>query len=71
MNGIPRCLVSPASATSCLPSSVVLYRSAPIPRTHSELVKFAAHDQIYGTVSDVLRRMCHSCIKASSTTKGQ
>jgi len=69
MTGPLRCLVTPSSATSCLlfgngnPSS----RSAALPRTHSELVKFALHDSEYETVRDVLYQMYQRCIEGTSS----
>ncbi|KAK0631939.1 hypothetical protein B0T14DRAFT_559678 [Immersiella caudata] len=57
MNGPYRCLVTPSSAMSCLPPGLRLGHSAELPRTHSELVKFASHDPEYDKVCDVLRRM--------------
>lgn len=57
MNGPHRCLVTYSSATSCLPSGIRSNHSVELPRTHSELVKFAFHDPEYGRVSDVLCRM--------------
>jgi hypothetical protein len=70
MNGIPRCLVTPTSATSCLPLGVLSDYSAGVDRTHSELVKFAFHDSEYDKVSYILSRMYQNCIKASNTTGG-
>jgi hypothetical protein len=57
MSGIPRCLVTPTSATSCLPSGVLLDHSIAIDRIHSDLVKFALHDDEYDKVSYVLSQM--------------
>ena len=66
MNGPRRCLVSPDSATSCLPPDNSLGHSAELPRTHSELVKFALHDPEYEKISDVLCQMHQACFEASS-----
>ncbi|KAH8755743.1 hypothetical protein F5883DRAFT_370600, partial [Diaporthe sp. PMI_573] len=49
MCGPYRCLVTPASATSCLPTGVS-GGSAAIDRTYSDLVKFASHDAEYDKV---------------------
>jgi hypothetical protein len=57
MGGIPRCLVTTTSATSCLPSGVSLDHLIAIDRTHSDLVKFASHDDEYDKVSYVLSQM--------------
>ncbi|KAK3371759.1 hypothetical protein B0T24DRAFT_579192, partial [Lasiosphaeria ovina] len=57
MNGPPGCLVTYSSATSCLPPGIRSNHSVELPRTHSELVKFASHDHEYEMVSDVLCRM--------------
>jgi len=57
MNGPHRCLVAYSSATSCLPPSIRSSHSVELPRTHSELVKFASHDPEYERVIDVLCRM--------------
>lgn len=66
MNGTPKCLVSPASATSCLrASSSLRHSSAGLPRTHSDLVKFASHDPAYDSVSDVLGQMYKAGINAT------
>ncbi len=70
MNGSPRCLVTPSSATDCLPAGIRSGHSAELPRTHSELVQFASHDPEYEKVSDVLCRMRQDYIKASSITRG-
>ncbi|KAK3364037.1 hypothetical protein B0T25DRAFT_443738, partial [Lasiosphaeria hispida] len=64
INGPTRCLVSLASATSCLPPSLSSGHSAELPRTHSELVKFSFRDPEYDKVSDVLRRMHQGLIIA-------
>ncbi len=71
MNGALRCLVTVTSATSCLPSSASSYHSAALHRTHSELVKFASHDNEYDKVSHVLSRICQRCTKATSTPGGE
>jgi len=71
MKGTPRCLVTTASATSCLLPGSSSDHSAELPRTHSELVKFAAHDSDYDKVSYVLSRMYQSCTGASSTGQGK
>ncbi|KAI0384460.1 hypothetical protein F5Y04DRAFT_248400 [Hypomontagnella monticulosa] len=57
MSGPPRCLVTAASATSCLPGEVLMDQSAPIARTHSDLVKFAHHDSEYNKVAPVIIQM--------------
>jgi hypothetical protein len=44
--------------------------SAELPRTHSELVKFAFHDREHDKVSDVLCLMHQGCNIASSTARG-
>lgn len=71
MNGPHRCLVAPFSATSCLPPNIRSRYSAELPRTHSELVKFALYDPEYDKLGDVLCQMHLRCIKASSTAKGR
>jgi hypothetical protein len=70
MNGPHRCLVTPSSATSCLPPGIRSSRSAELPRTHSELVKFSCHDPEYDKVSDILCRMYQGRIITPSTTRG-
>ncbi|KAK3353279.1 hypothetical protein B0T25DRAFT_207363 [Lasiosphaeria hispida] len=69
MNGPYRCLVTQNSATCCLPPGLRLGHSAELPRTHSELVKFASHDPEYDKVSDVLCLMYQGRIIASSTAR--
>ncbi|KAK0731303.1 hypothetical protein B0H67DRAFT_639713 [Lasiosphaeris hirsuta] len=69
MNGPRRCLVTPNSATSCLPPSLRLGHSVELPRTHSELVKFTSYDPEYDKVSDILCLMHQGCIIASSTAR--
>ncbi|KAJ5381895.1 uncharacterized protein N7496_004323 [Penicillium cataractarum] len=50
MTGPRECLVSRSSATCCLPPDAPRNRAIPIPRTHSDLVKFARHDSDYDNV---------------------
>ena len=57
MTGPPQCLVSTASATSCLPSTATPDRSIAIARTHSDLVKFASHDNEYDKVVFALEQI--------------
>lgn len=57
MDGPDKCLVTRNSATSCLPPDMASDHSVPIHRTHSELVKFSAHDADYDTVFDILRHI--------------
>ena len=71
MNGRLECLVSPSSATSCLPpSSSPVLSLAELPQTHSDLVKFASHDSAYDSVSEVLIQMHKACIMASTSARG-
>lgn len=70
MNGPNRCLVTPKSAVSCLPYDKRSDHSAELPRTHSELVKFAFGDPEYDKVSDVLRRMEQDSLISSRIAGG-
>lgn len=70
MNGPHQCLVTRSSATSCLPPGIRLGRSAELPRTHSELVKFASHDPENDKVSYVLRLMQRGGFAASKSAGG-
>lgn len=65
MQGPARCLVSPASATSCLPPEASLHHSVAIARTHSELVKFAYHDSDYDNVASILDQMHQRSLRRS------
>ena len=58
MEGPLEYLVTQASATSCLPSNAPQDRSIAIPRTHSDLVKFAPYDAEYDKVVYVLDQIC-------------
>ena len=71
MNGPFACLVSQSSATSCLPfGDAPGHSSVALPRTHSDLVKFASLDPTYDLVSDVLGQMYQACIKTSTNAGG-
>ncbi|KAK4441902.1 hypothetical protein QBC34DRAFT_42923 [Podospora aff. communis PSN243] len=57
MIGELKALVSVSSATGCLPPSKLSSHSAALPRTHSNLVKFAWHHPDYSRVIGVLQAM--------------
>src|SRR3569623_959512 len=56
MIGPRRCLVSTSSATGCLREKVRIEYSIPIPRTHSDLVKFSHCDTEYDNVVSALEQ---------------
>ncbi|KAK0625917.1 hypothetical protein B0T14DRAFT_88933 [Immersiella caudata] len=57
MIGPRKVLVNVSSAIGCLPQSKISTHSAPLSRTHSDLVKFTVYDPDYNKVCEVLRRM--------------
>lgn len=65
MNGTPQLLVTLASATSCIPARMSMELSAPLARTHSDLVKFSVHDDEYEKVSVHIKRIYVSSTKIS------
>ena len=68
MIGPPRCLVSTSSATGCLRENVRIEYSIPIPRTHSNLVKFPHCDAEYDNVVLALEQILQA--PASGFTYG-
>ena len=65
MIGPRRCLVDPFSATSCLPPETRSKYSLPIPRTHSDLVKFTQHDEEYKNVIFALHQILENPTRGS------
>ncbi|VUC28482.1 unnamed protein product, partial [Clonostachys rosea] len=58
MTGPQECLVSRASATGCLPASISASFSLGLNKNHSNLVKFATHDDDFYRVQQILSQVC-------------
>ena len=57
MSGQAKILVTVASATHCRPWEDTNDHVCPIPRDHSNIVKFGANDNDYDTVLSILQGM--------------
>lgn len=66
MSGSRRCLVTVASATSCLRPGASSDHSIAIERAHSDLVKFAPYDAEYNKVSHVLEKIYQRSLRLAS-----